>query len=564
MIYLILSFNLVFAVLIATYWLLLRDGHAFRTNRYLLLLIPLLSILLPQIPRPVHVLPDPVTQQLTQQIPFTSRPFERSISPTQVDAGQRVRPDTSTANTAQGATSHWWIRLTLAQFLLTVYSVGFFIYFGQHLNQWFRLGQTLRRGHIQNGKGYALVRSDQVEEPFSIFRWVVLPQKEIAYTDYHQILEHELIHVRQGHSWDILLGEWLRILCWFNPLITTYRQMVRNNLEYLVDDTMLRRGTDQRTYQYSLLSVSLGSRAIAMANNYHHSFIKKRIIMMNTRKNHRIPFWKGGLIILQLLGIVQLFGQGLPDISEDMHVVLIGERATEAELIQIQDDLSNLPNSEAVFGVSDLEYDEMGRITRIQTSLKTKMISGGLSYNAEQDLMQSGFIPLFFGLRQDKTMSMQKLDLEILDGLIEKHEQLNFHTAGIDASSDGLKKMRPRIEQFTQLRDAYLEYRKKTAGQAISASSAFQVPDDPAQQEDVRKAVDKLVNSRVQKEPDVEVIYTLDGLQREINWADYPMAKLAKIEVSWQGKIILQDDQKKEVIDYIRIDLTRRRPQAGQ
>lgn len=564
MIYLILSFNLVFAVLIATYWLLLRDGHTFRTNRYLLLLVPLLSILLPQIPRPIHGLPDPVTRQLTQQIPFTSRPFERSLSPAPVDVQQRARPETSSANGAQGATSRWWIRLTLAQVLLTVYSVGFFIYLGQHLKQWYRLGQTLRRGQIQNCTSYALVRSDQVEEPFSFFRWVVLPQKEIAYTDYHQILEHELIHVRQGHSWDILLGEWLRILCWFNPLTTTYRQLVRNNLEYLVDDTMLRQGTDQRTYQYSLLSVSLGSQAIAMANNYHHSFIKKRITMMNTRKNHHIPFWKGGLIMLQLLGIVQLFGQGLPDISKDMHVVLIGERATEAELVQIQDDLSNLPHSEAVFGVSDLEYDKTGRITRIQASLKTKMISGGLSYNADQDLMQSGFIPLFFGLRQDKTMSMQKLDLEILDGLIEKYDQLNFHTAGLDASPDGLKKMRPRIAQFTQLRDAYLEYREKTAGQAISASTAFQVPEDPAQHEDVRKAVDNLVKSRVQKDPDVEVIYTLDGLKREINWTDYPMAKLAKIEVSWKGKIILRDDQKKEVIDYIRIDLTRRRPQAGQ
>jgi len=46
--------------------------------------------------------------------------------------------------------------------------------------------------------------------------------------EYQYIIEHELTHIRQKHTIDLLLVEILALSFWFNPLIFLYRTALRD------------------------------------------------------------------------------------------------------------------------------------------------------------------------------------------------------------------------------------------------------------------------------------------------------------------------------------------------
>lgn len=71
--------------------------------------------------------------------------------------------------------------------------------------------------------------------------------------EYEKIIRHEWIHIRQRHSFDILIGELICILNWYNPVAWLLKKSIRQNLEYLTDDLMVRQGVDAQAYQYLLV-----------------------------------------------------------------------------------------------------------------------------------------------------------------------------------------------------------------------------------------------------------------------------------------------------------------------
>jgi beta-lactamase regulating signal transducer with metallopeptidase domain len=529
MVYLILSFNLVLAILVAIYWLFFRDGHAFRFNRYLLLALPLLALLLPQIPRPVEMMQRSVTEQVQEQIPFAVNPFAEDEASAKNDT--EAAPAADDTVVTQPVLPPWLQTLTWAKVLLSLYLAGVVLFFGRHLRQWWQLGQVLRRSERLPSSAYRLVRAPGIVEPFSFFQWIVLPKHEFRYTDYQQILEHELVHVRQRHSWDIMLGEWLQILCWFNPAVKTYRSLVRNNLEYLVDDTLLHQGVDQRTYQYSLLSVSLGGRAMSMATNYNHSFIKKRIQMMNTTKIKRMPFWKGGLIVLQVLAILQLFGQGLPPVSKGMDIILVGNGATYEELSELQDKVdSDIDN--ARFGINDVEYLSDGSFKSISVQVST--LSGSGTSTFDQDIPGMPYLPKFIGIRKDGQLSIGVLESDKLERIIKLYDYLDFHTAALDPSKENLLRLFPEIKSLEKIRKQKLSERKKTKGSPFSRSITMRIPKEGEALESFPVLLNRAISSQSRVEG-FPVVYYLDGIPKSIKIDDLDYSTISSIEIRTEG-----------------------------
>jgi hypothetical protein len=59
-----------------------------------------------------------------------------------------------------------------------------------------------------------------------------------------ELFDHELEHVRQSHTIDIILIELLKILYWFNPVHILYDRAIRINHELLADNEVLRDRSD--------------------------------------------------------------------------------------------------------------------------------------------------------------------------------------------------------------------------------------------------------------------------------------------------------------------------------
>ena len=101
------------------------------------------------------------------------------------------------------------------------------------------------------------------------------------------IIRHEKAHVALHHSIDVLITDLIAAAQWFNPAIWMLRIDLRAVHEYEADDTVLRAGTDLRSYQYLLISKAAAMNGYTIANNFNHSILKNRIFMMEKETSTR-------------------------------------------------------------------------------------------------------------------------------------------------------------------------------------------------------------------------------------------------------------------------------------
>lgn len=103
------------------------------------------------------------------------------------------------------------------------------------------------------------------------------------------ILTHEMVHVRQRHTFDILLTEVLRIVFWFHPVLPLYKKSLQEIHEYLADQAPCNRDS----YAEFLIAYTFGQPRLTLVNNfYSSSLLKQRIRMLYSDKSSR---WKLGL-----------------------------------------------------------------------------------------------------------------------------------------------------------------------------------------------------------------------------------------------------------------------------
>ncbi|SEW54873.1 M56 family metallopeptidase [Chitinophaga arvensicola] len=128
---------------------------------------------------------------------------------------------------------------------------------------------------------------EQPVNPFSFFRNIYINPSLHQPDELPSILRHEMVHVGQWHSVDVVLGELNNIFYWFNPGAWLMKTAIRENLEFITDRYLLKQGIDKTAYQYNLIKVSGIPYATAIANNFNFSHLKNRIIMMNSKKSSR-------------------------------------------------------------------------------------------------------------------------------------------------------------------------------------------------------------------------------------------------------------------------------------
>jgi beta-lactamase regulating signal transducer with metallopeptidase domain len=112
----------------------------------------------------------------------------------------------------------------------------------------------------------------------SFFGFVFIDPERTEEESFPHILEHEGIHKREWHSIDRILVELFVMINWFNPVAWMFRKSVIQNLEFLADSAVLRKGTDPMKYQLSILNQYIGSASLS---NQFSSQIKNRINMLN-------------------------------------------------------------------------------------------------------------------------------------------------------------------------------------------------------------------------------------------------------------------------------------------
>jgi beta-lactamase regulating signal transducer with metallopeptidase domain len=119
-----------------------------------------------------------------------------------------------------------------------------------------------------------------------------------------ELFSHELTHVTQKHSLDILFIEALKTVFWFNPIFIFYKKAIQLNHEFLADEQVVNSYNNVPFYQNLLLSKVNQNQTYYLASNLNYSLTKKRLIMMTRNTSPLRALLKKGIIIPFILGIV--------------------------------------------------------------------------------------------------------------------------------------------------------------------------------------------------------------------------------------------------------------------
>jgi bla regulator protein blaR1 len=122
-----------------------------------------------------------------------------------------------------------------------------------------------------------------------------------------EILRHELTHVSQKHSLDVLFVELILIFAWINPILFFYRKAIRLNHEFLADKSVVETYFDIQTYQYLLFDKTRHTNGLSLSCPFNYLLTKKRIMMMSRKASPGIAILKQIAIIPLILIVGFLF-----------------------------------------------------------------------------------------------------------------------------------------------------------------------------------------------------------------------------------------------------------------
>lgn len=270
-------------MLYSVYYLFLRNEKTFRFNRfYLLMLIPV-SLAIPLITVQTNYIEIPTSTPLVWEMPMEQAVY------TNVEQTSEIRPEAIQTN---------WNQVIF--YLYLAVCVVLFMRFTLNL---YKIRQFKRSGELIQLEGYQVCLKEDLKSSFTFLNTVYTNKaKYLAQLLPSSILEHERAHVRQKHSYDIILMEFLNVLLWFNPVIYLIKKSIKLNHEFLADEAVCSEESIMPDYQKTLINYSkLNSyNEPMMASRLTFGETKKRLKMM-VKNTHKPTAW-----IKQSIGVAAI------------------------------------------------------------------------------------------------------------------------------------------------------------------------------------------------------------------------------------------------------------------
>ena len=275
----ILKSSICLALLYLCYRLLLGKETFHRFNRIALLSLPVFSCVIPFIE---------VTMQVPSEMNIPFMVLEETMLMTDIN------PEDVLIETPK----HFpWNAL-----ILSVYAGGFLFLLVRHGWSICRMVCLLRTGRKEKiDKDITLYIHRKKVAPFSWMNRIAISEEDLEKNG-KAILAHERAHIRNRHSWDLLLAQACVFLQWFNPAAWFWMYDLKTIHEYEADEWVIRHDMDARSYQLSMIESVVGTRLFTMANSFNQSLLNKRITMMNKGRSHHWARLKY-LFVLPVVGI---------------------------------------------------------------------------------------------------------------------------------------------------------------------------------------------------------------------------------------------------------------------
>lgn len=247
---------------------------------------------------------------------------------------------------------------------------------------------------------------------FSFFNTIFLGE-HISETEKPTIYEHEMVHIKEFHTIDLLFFEVLRIVFWFNPLVYIYQNRIKELHEYIADAKAMKQ-SGKSEYYTSLLNQILDVNQVSFTNTFFNkSLIKKRIAMLQKSKSKQLNLIKYALLIPLVFGMLIYTSTELRAQKETQVQEVLSQELTDAELIKkyYNEILEMKKNGATFFEISDYAgFSKKGNVKYLRSRtefLKMKaymeyIADGIINRKSENGTLTQSDIDLSETLRMDK------------------------------------------------------------------------------------------------------------------------------------------------------------------
>lgn len=276
-------------IFLGFYHLVLEREKMHQFNRFYLLGSIVISLVIPFI-----------TFEIIEIIPIVE-----NIEPISLN----TVPTTLNENLTQESVIHLQESINYTTYLLWgLYGLITFILIVRFVINCSKLISKSKSNTIVKYKNANLVLVDEKTLPHTFLNFIYINSEDYNNRDIEdELYTHELVHVNQKHTLDILFIEVLKVIFWFNPLFIFYKKAIQLNHEFLADEEIVKTYNNVPFYQNLLLQKSSNVQTIYLASNLNYLVTKKRLIMMTKSTSKPIAGLKKIAIFPILIGLIYFF-----------------------------------------------------------------------------------------------------------------------------------------------------------------------------------------------------------------------------------------------------------------
>ncbi len=334
----LIEVNLGLVFFYAIYWVLLRNENQFGFKRTYLLGSLLASLVFPLIS---------IQSGALTIIPALSNAVPATWLPEIIIYGDGNAPMERVT-----AANYWsWVSYTYLAMVAIIFVIFLF-----RITELVRLYMHARR---YTWKNYVVAESEKVKGVFSFFHFIFLsPNDPLAAEEQQEILRHEEVHIQKLHSLDIVLINLVGIVCWFNPIIRSYKKSLVQIHEFEADARSVE-GRDVNLYCGLLAKVALQSHGYLLANHFTNSFTLKRITMMKTVRK-KISQWK--VVTVSVTALLIFFVVACQDqVMQDIQTITDNSSAATILPAQVEGELTKLKQANPKAEYIVMEMNDEGK-----------------------------------------------------------------------------------------------------------------------------------------------------------------------------------------------------------
>ncbi|SHM89017.1 outer membrane transport energization protein TonB [Chitinophaga jiangningensis] len=262
-------------ILYGYYLAALRNKRFHQWNRYYLLLLPVISLLIPLLKIPLSISED--NESIVYAYTYRAVEIREHIESNSVP-------------------------FTLPDFLTVAYSLVAFLLLVKLILICIRILRLTRTNPSETVNDYTLVALEKPGSPFSFLSYIFWSKTMPLHDEQgNQMLRHEIVHVKQKHTLDKL---YLRTVCsigWINPFFHLCARELSLIHEFIADKQAA--GKEIAGYATTILQSAFHSRQFSITNDFFYPPIKRRILMLTNFHNDRFSYLRR-IMVLPVSGLI--------------------------------------------------------------------------------------------------------------------------------------------------------------------------------------------------------------------------------------------------------------------